>query len=200
MNIVILDSGFSNLSSIYWSIKRLKYTPIISDDPKIIKNSDRLILPGIGTPSAVMKNLSNKKLIKVIQTYKNPILGICLGMQLFFNYSEESENISMLNIFKNKCIYKFNINQIVLPHMGWNKVYFKQRNPLFKNIYNGEWFYFIHNYIANISSFTIAKTYYGSFFSSAVQKDNFFGVQFHPEKSGIKGMYLLKNFLEINIS
>ncbi|CAL4318785.1 Imidazole glycerol phosphate synthase subunit HisH [Buchnera aphidicola (Chaitophorus populicola)] len=200
MNIVILDSGFSNLSSIYWSIKRLKYTPIISDDPKIIKNSDRLILPGIGTPSAVMKNLSNKKLIKVIQTYKNPILGICLGMQLFFNYSEESENISMLNIFKNKCIYKFNTNQIVLPHMGWNKVYFKQKNPLFKNICNGEWFYFIHNYIANISSVTIAKTYYGSFFSSAVQKDNFFGVQFHPEKSGIKGMYLLKNFLEINIS
>ncbi|MCW5197609.1 imidazole glycerol phosphate synthase subunit HisH [Buchnera aphidicola] len=198
MNIVILDPGFSNLSSIYWAIKRLKYNPVISDNPDIIRNSDKLIFPGIGTPHAVMKNLFNKKLIKVIQEYKNPILGICLGMQLFFHYSEESKDVLMLNIFKNKCIYKFN-NQIILPHMGWNKVYFKKKHPLFKNICNGEWFYFIHSYISLISSITVAKTYYGSFFSSAVQQDNFFGVQFHPEKSGLKGMYLLKNFLEINI-
>ncbi|NIH16728.1 MAG: imidazole glycerol phosphate synthase subunit HisH [Buchnera aphidicola (Periphyllus lyropictus)] len=197
MNIVILDSGFSNLSSIYWAIKRLGYNPIISFDKKIIKNSDKLIFPGIGTPSFLLKNLKKYHLIDVIKTYKNPILGICLGMHLFFKYIEESKNTLMLDIFNNKNIYKFRKNKIIIPHIGWNKVYFKQKHPLFNNLLSGDWFYFIHSYFSLVSSITIAKTCYGFFFSSVVQKNNFFGVQFHPEKSGKSGMILLKNFLEI---
>ncbi|CAL4318689.1 imidazole glycerol phosphate synthase subunit HisH [Buchnera aphidicola] len=199
MNIVIVNTGFSNLSSIYWSIKRIGYDPIISCERKIVKKSDRLILPGLGTPDFVMNSLEKNKLVNVIQEYKKPVLGICLGMQLFFKFSEESKDISMLNIFGRDCIYKLQTCNLVLPHMGWNKVYFQQKNPLFKNISSGEWFYFIHSYFAKISAITISKTFYGSFFSSAVQYNNFFGVQFHPEKSGFSGMLLLKNFLEIKI-
>lgn len=197
MNIVILDTGFSNLSSIYWVIKRLGYNPIISSDKKIIKNSDKLIFPGIGTPSFLLKNLKKYHLIDVIKTYKNPILGICLGMQLFFKYNEENKNTLMLDIFNNKNIYKFKKNKIIIPHTGWNKVYFKQKHPLFKNLISGDWFYFIHSYFSLVSSITIAKTCYSFFFSSVVQKNNFFGVQFRPEKSGRSGMILLKNFLNI---
>ncbi|CAL4318639.1 imidazole glycerol phosphate synthase subunit HisH [Buchnera aphidicola] len=199
MNIVIINTGFSNLSSIYWAIKRLGYNPIISFEPNVIRNAKKLILPGLGTPEFVMKYLEKKKIVNIIQKYERPILGICLGMQLFFCYSEESENIRMLNIFNKNNIYKLHTIRSSLPHIGWNKVYFKQENPLFKNISSGEWFYFIHSYAADINVMTISKTFYEKFFSSAVQYKNFFGVQFHPEKSGFSGMLLLKNFLEIKI-
>jgi len=105
----------------------------------------------------------------------------------------------MLDILSKSCIYKLQAIKSVLPHIGWNKVYFKKKNPLFKDISNGEWFYFIHSYASLINSFTISKTYYEQFFSSSIQYNNFFGVQFHPEKSGLSGMILLKNFLEIKI-
>ncbi|CAL4318603.1 Imidazole glycerol phosphate synthase subunit HisH [Buchnera aphidicola (Periphyllus testudinaceus)] len=197
MSVVIIDSGFFNLSSIYFSVKRLGYNPIVSFDKNIIKNSTKLIFPAFGNSYSVMKYLYKMNLVKIIKNYKKPILGICSGMHVFFNSREENKNISMLDIFHKEYLYKIKAKKFPIFHTGWNKVYFKQKNLLFKNINNGDWFYFIHSYIALISSVTIAKTCYESFFSSAVQKKNFFGVQFHPELSGNSGMIVLKNFLEI---
>jgi len=194
MNVVIISTGFSNLSSIYWSIKRIGYNPIISSDSKIIKNSSKLILPGVGTPSFVMKYLHEKNLVHIIQDYKRPLLGICLGMQLFFRHSEESQGIHMLDILSKSCIYKLQAIKSVLPHIGWNKVYFKKKNPLFKDISNGEWFYFIHSYASLINSFTISKTYYEQFFSSSIQYNNFFWCSISSRKIRSLGNDFIKKF------
>ncbi|PPI88868.1 imidazole glycerol phosphate synthase subunit HisH [Candidatus Pantoea edessiphila] len=196
MNVVILDTGCSNLLSVKWAIERIGYYPYISCDPDIISCADKLFLPGVGTAKTVMNNLNKNNLIDLIKSFKKPVLGICLGMQILGDYSSENGGINTLGLI-NRSISLMNTQHLTLPHTGWNKVVFEYDNYLFKKIKNESYFYFMHSYAMPLNINTIAQCYYGGFFTAAVQKNNFFGVQFHPERSSKVGIQLLKNFLEI---
>ncbi|WP_343128260.1 imidazole glycerol phosphate synthase subunit HisH [Buchnera aphidicola (Takecallis taiwana)] len=196
MNIVILDTNCANLLSLKLSIEKLGYQATITTDHDIIKNADKLFIPGVGSASEIIKQLSSSNLIQVIKDSACPTLGICLGMQLFSSCSAESHGIEMLGIV-NTPVTLLNSQTLPLPHTGWNQVFFDKSHPLFNNIQSGSWFYFIHSYAFPINKYTIASTDYNVKFSSVIQKNNFFGVQFHPEKSGSVGSTLIFNFLEI---
>lgn len=199
MNVVILDTGCANLSSVKYAIERLGYNPIVSYDPKIVLQSDKLFLPGVSTASAAMAQLHQRHLVDLIKACKQPILGICLGMQLLAASSTENgseQPIKTLGII-DESIIKIPDHHLPLPHMGWNRVYPKQGQRLFSGIDDGAYFYFVHGYALPLCSSTIAETNYGESFTAAVQKENYYGVQFHPERSGSAGAQLLKNFLEM---
>ncbi|MDO4449647.1 MAG: imidazole glycerol phosphate synthase subunit HisH [Moraxella sp.] len=198
MKLVIIDTGCANLNSVKFAIERLGVTPIISDNADIILSADKLILPGVGTAQFAVNELQRKNLIPIIRQIDKPLLGICLGMQLLGEYSAESQNdkIDTLNLIPN-FTQKLEVGHLPLPHMGWNKIYFNDNsNPLFDGINNGDFVYFVHSYAMPVNEFTIASSEYGQTFSAMVNKDNFFGMQFHPEKSGQVGARLLKNFIE----
>ncbi|MCX8602299.1 MULTISPECIES: imidazole glycerol phosphate synthase subunit HisH [unclassified Gilliamella] len=195
MNIVILDTGCANLASVKYAIERLGYQPIISLDPDVVINADKLFLPGVGSASAAMEKLKQRNLIDLIKVCTQPVLGICLGMQLLAEYSSEG-HVHTLGIIDEK-VAKIPDTGLPLPHMGWNQVYPKAGHHLFRDIPDGAYFYFVHGYALPLCSSTIAETNYGESFTAAVQKDNFYGVQFHPERSGSAGAKLLKNFLEM---
>ncbi|MFT8229707.1 MAG: imidazole glycerol phosphate synthase subunit HisH [Enterobacterales bacterium] len=196
MKIVILNTECSNLLSVSIAIKRIGYNPIISSDPKIIFQADKVLLPGVGTANSAMEVLKKKKLVNIIKKLKQPILGICLGMQLFGSYSCENGHIKTLNIIDVPVIH-IKTSNLPLPHVGWNKINICKNSNLFKGINQSDYFYFIHSYIMPICNFTISTTNYGIPFSSTIKYKNFFGVQFHPERSGKSGNLLLKNFLEM---
>ncbi|MXP56161.1 imidazole glycerol phosphate synthase subunit HisH [Pantoea sp. Mhis] len=196
MNVVILDTGCANLASLKWAIKRLGFISKISKEYKVILKADKLFLPGVGTAKTVMQQLKRCNLIPLIKSYTNPMLGICLGMQLFGHSSCENNGIKTLNII-NEPVTIIKTQNLPLPHMGWNKVFIKNKHYLFRDIPNKSYFYFAHNYIMSVNINTIAQCEYSLPFSAALQKDNFFGVQFHPERSGEIGAQLLKNFLEM---
>lgn len=195
MKIVILDTGCANLASVKYAVERLGYRPIISLDPDVVLNCDKLFLPGVGSASAAMQQLKQRNLIELIKVCTQPILGICLGMQLLAEHSDEG-NVDTIGIIQEK-VSKIPDCGLPLPHMGWNRVRPKAGHHLFRDIPDGAYFYFVHGYALPLCSATIAETSYGENFTAAVQKDNYYGVQFHPERSGTNGAKLLKNFLEI---
>ncbi|TXD84130.1 imidazole glycerol phosphate synthase subunit HisH [Subsaximicrobium wynnwilliamsii] len=194
MKIVIIDYGAGNTKSVQFAMKRLGVEAILSDDAEIIKNADKVIFPGVGEASSAMKMLASKELDKLIPTLKQPVLGICLGMQLMCTFSEEGQTKG-LGIFDVQ-VKKFN-NQLKVPQMGWNSI-FSLKSDLLKDIKNDEFMYLVHSFYAEICEQTIATTNYGLDYSSALQNDNFYGVQFHPEKSSTAGEQILRNFLEIS--
>ncbi|PQQ38656.1 imidazole glycerol phosphate synthase subunit HisH [Photorhabdus laumondii] len=201
MKVVILDTGCANLSSVAYAIRKLGYQPEISQETATILAADKLLLPGVGTASAAMDQLKQRELIPLIKVLSQPVLGICLGMQLFAATSEESDNVAGNNVTLLEVmaspVQKMATHGLPLPHMGWNQVLPKAGHPLFRGIENHAYFYFVHSYAIPLNTYTIAQTEYGNIFSSAIAKDNFFGVQFHPERSGAAGARLLKNFLEM---
>ncbi|QCI25879.1 imidazole glycerol phosphate synthase subunit HisH [Buchnera aphidicola] len=197
MSIIILDTNCSNLLSIKLSIEKLGYNPVITTDVHIIQRAKKIFIPGVGSASEIMKQFSKNNLL--INTLKNvtcPTLGICLGMQVMSSFSDESGGIDMLGIIDTPVVL-LQSGMFPLPHTGWNQVFFNKYHPLFHNIKSGEWFYFLHSYVFSINQYTVAHTTYNTIFSSVIQKNNFFGVQFHPEKSGVIGSKLLLNFLEM---
>lgn len=196
MNVVILDTGCANLASVKWAIERLDYRPQVSRDPEQALHADKLLLPGVGTARAAMDQLAERELIDLIKACSQPVLGICLGMQLLGSYSEETENVTTLGII-NQPVMKIDSAGLPLPHMGWNQIAPQAGNHLFRGISENDWFYFVHSYAMPVCRETIAQCHYGAPFSAAVAKDNYFGVQFHPERSGSAGARLLKNFLEM---
>ncbi|WP_445375939.1 imidazole glycerol phosphate synthase subunit HisH [Photorhabdus tasmaniensis] len=201
MKVVILDTGCANLSSVVYAIQKLGYKPEISLDAATILAADKLLLPGVGTAGAAIDQLKQRELIPLIKLLSQPVLGICLGMQLFAATSEEGnhvigDNVTLLELFDSP-VKKMATNGLPLPHMGWNQVLPKAGHPLFHGIEDNSYFYFVHSYAIPVNTYTIAQTEYGNSFSSAIAKDNFFGVQFHPERSGATGARLLKNFLEM---
>ncbi|WP_340615592.1 imidazole glycerol phosphate synthase subunit HisH [Xenorhabdus entomophaga] len=196
MKIVILDTGCANLASVAYAIRRLGYDPIISLDANVVRSADKLLLPGVGTAAAAMEQLEQRQLIPLINSLSQPVLGICLGMQLLADISAEGDNVPLLKLI-NAPVEKMVTKGLPLPHMGWNQVQAQEGHPLFRHITDNARFYFVHSYALPIGEYTIAQTEYGNIFSSAVAKDNFFGVQFHPERSGAAGAQLLKNFLEM---
>ncbi|ENN8377507.1 imidazole glycerol phosphate synthase subunit HisH [Providencia rettgeri] len=197
MNVVILDTGCANLASVAYAVKRLGYDPVVSRDTNTILQADKVFLPGVGTASAAMEKLTERELVPLIRALTQPVLGICLGMQLLGAFSEEGQStVSLLGLIDSP-VQKMDANGLPVPHSGWNQVKALAGNPLFRDIPDNAYFYFVHSYSMPISSNTIAQTQYGNPFSSAVNRDNFYGVQFHPERSGTAGSRLIQNFLEM---
>lgn len=196
MNVVILDTGCANLSSVNYAVQRLGYQPVVSRDADVVLRADKLFLPGVGTAQAAMDQLEQRDLIDLIKACTQPVLGICLGMQLLASSSEESGGVPTLGIIDTPVI-KMEDRGLPLPHMGWNQVTANADSHLFRGIPEDAYFYFVHGYAMPVCADTIAQARYGEPFTAAVAKDNFFGVQFHPERSGAAGAQLLKNFLEM---
>ncbi len=193
MKIVIIDYGAGNIQSIKFAMQRLGYKAVLTHDVKEILSADKVIFPGVGEASSAMGKLKSTGLDKVIPRLKQPVLGICLGMQLMCNSSEEG-NTKGLGIFDTDVV-KFNTT-VKVPQIGWNQL-INLKTELFKGIKENEYMYLVHSFYAPLCSNTVATTNYQLDYSSALQKDNFYGVQFHPEKSSSAGEILLRNFLEL---
>lgn len=193
MKIVIIDYGAGNIQSIKFAIKRLGFEAILSNNEAEIKAADKVIFPGVGEASSAMRMLRQSKLDLLIPTLKQPVLGICLGMQLMCAKSEEGDTTG-LGIFDAPVI-KFN-NSVKVPQIGWNQIS-ELSSPLFRDIKELEYVYLVHSYYVAKCDETIATSEYGVKYSTALKKDNFYGVQFHPEKSSNAGEQILKNFLEL---
>lgn len=193
MKIAIIDYGAGNVQNVLFALERLGFEGIVTNDWNTIKSADKVIFPGVGEASSAMKMLVDSGLDILIPTLKQPVLGICLGMQLMCKHSEEG-NTNGLGIFDVNVV-KFS-NKVKVPQMGWNTI-FDLKSPLFSGIKEKEFMYLVHSYYAPLSENTIATTNYEQEYSTALQRDNFFGVQFHPEKSGIFGEQILKNFLSL---
>jgi glutamine amidotransferase len=193
VKIVIINYGAGNIQSIMFAIERLGFKAILSNNPDEIKAADKVIFPGVGEASSAMKMLLESGLETLIPTLKQPVLGICLGMQLMCNKSEEG-NTKGLGIFDVDVI-KFT-PKVKVPQMGWNQIY-NLKSPLFKGISENEYMYLVHSFYAPNCPEAIATTDYEVEYASALQKDNFYGTQFHPEKSGDVGEQILANFLKL---
>ncbi len=199
-NIVIIDTGCANLSSVRMAIERLGVTAQVSKEAAVIRAADKLILPGVGTAKAAMHNLQERDLVDLIREAKQPLLGFCLGMQMLAQASEEhmggESDIDCLGIVPGK-VKLMQVGDLRLPHMGWNQVEHDGTHPLFNGIPSGSYFYFVHSYALEVTAATLATCDYGGPFTAVVGKDNFFGAQFHPERSGKAGARLIQNFLEL---
>ena len=192
-DIVIIDYGAGNVKSVQFALQRLGYDAKLSDDLAIVKQAKKVIFPGVGHAATAMQYLAKNGLDKLIPTLKQPVFGICLGLQLMCEHSEES-NTECLGIFPQE-VKLFTV-PLKIPHMGWNQIS-NLKGSLFNDVTNNSHVYFVHGYYADISEHTIAQSNYDIPFSAALQKDNFFACQFHPEKSGSVGAQILKNFLEL---
>ena len=193
MKIAIIDYGAGNVQSVLFALERLGFEGIVTNDWNTIKKADKIIFPGVGEASSAMKMLVDSGLDVLIPTLKQPVLGICLGMQLMCKHSEEG-NTNGLGIFDVNVV-KFS-QEVKVPQMGWNTI-FDLKSPLFDGIKENEFMYLVHSFYAPLSENTIATTNYELEYSTALQRDNFFGVQFHPEKSGTFGEQILNNFLNL---
>lgn len=191
--LVIINYGAGNIQSIMFAIERLGFKAVLSNNPDEIKAADKVIFPGVGEASSAMKMLLESGLETLIPTLKQPVLGICLGMQLMCNKSEEG-NTKGLGIFDVDVI-KFT-PKVKVPQMGWNQIY-NLKSPLFTGINENEYMYLVHSFYAPNCPEAIATTNYEVEYASALQKDNFYGTQFHPEKSGDVGEQILANFLKL---
>ncbi|ELF1282506.1 imidazole glycerol phosphate synthase subunit HisH [Campylobacter upsaliensis] len=191
MKLYIIDTACANLASLKFSLERLAYKAEISRDLKELEKADKLFLPGVGTAATAMRNLEKFGLCEFIKSTQKPLLGICLGMQILGDFSEELEQ-KTLGIMPFKTLKFEEKEGFSLPHMGWNEI--KSEDTLFKGL-NGAYFYFVHSYCVGLNDYTIATCEYSKPFSAAVKKGNFYGVQFHPERSGKAGELLLKNFI-----
>ena len=196
--VAVIDYNAGNTRSVMNALSRLGVKAELTSDIDVIKSSDRMIFPGVGAASWAMDELKKRELIETIKEYQRPFLGICLGMQLMNSFSEEG-NVDLLNITANKVrLFDKNVG-VKIPHVGWNEVTFSS-DPIFKNLREKEYFYFVHSYYVEYSENTIATCFYDHVtFSAGLRKDNFYGFQFHPEKSGEVGEKLLKNFLEVSL-
>lgn len=193
MKIVIINYGAGNIQSIMFAIERLGYKAILSNNPEEILAADKVIFPGVGEASSAMQKLIESGLDSLIPNLKQPVLGICLGMQLMCQSSEEG-NTKGLGIF-DVDVVKFTSN-VKVPQMGWNQIY-NLKSDLFREIPENEFMYLVHSFYAPNCPEAIATTHYDVEYASALHKNNFYGTQFHPEKSGDIGEKILGNFLNI---
>ena len=192
MSIIVVDYGAGNIKSLSFALLRIGATPVISKEPRVVESATRLIIPGVGHAGAAMKLLERTELLACIKERTCPVLGICVGMQLLFDRTDEG-NADCFGIIPG-CIRRFSKGKKI-PHVGWNQVRVTRPSRIFKGI-EKEFFYFVHSFRAPFGEYSIASTQYeNEEFASAVERDNFIGVQFHPEKSGETGEKVLKNFL-----
>ncbi len=194
--IAIIDSGGANIASVQFALERLGAESVFTKDVKIIQSADKVLLPGVGAAPIAMQNLAEYELIDCIRGLTQPVMGICLGMQLLFAVSPEG-NTPLLGIFDADCETFTPAQGRSVPHMGWNRLSKQQDHPLLAGVDEGAHVYFVHSYFAPVTAQTIAATNYGADFTAIVAENNFMGCQFHPEKSGLVGAQILRNFLEM---
>ncbi len=195
--IAIIDYDTGNLRSVCNALDRIGAEYVLTDDPQVIAGADRVLLPGVGEASSAMRKLQERGLCNVIKSLKVPVLGICIGMQLMCRHSEEG-NVDCLGIF-DSIVRKFDADPsagVKVPHMGWNSVT-RLKTGLFDGLSDGDFVYFVHSFAADVCEDTIAVSDNGRSFSAAMNKDNFYGAQFHPEKSGEVGENILRNFMKL---
>lgn len=195
-SIAIVNAGGSNISSLTFALDRIKASYITTNQIAQIEDSSHVILPGVGAANDAMDKLKKSNLIEVVRNLKQPTLGICLGMQLLLDHSMEN-NVNCLSIIEGRCKAFSQQDKCPVPHMGWNNVNFNKASPLTEDLDNDDYFYFVHSYYAPITNSSIGITDYSESFASIIQKDNFYGTQFHPEKSSDQGSKLLRTFINL---
>ena len=199
-DVVIIDSGGANLASLCFALDRLGASSEVTTSAERIRAAPRVLLPGVGAAEDAMRRLADAGLVDVIPQLTQPLLGICLGMQLLFTASAESHDgaqTACLGILPGTVALLPGSPATPVPHMGWNRRETRLEDPLFDGLGEHEYFYFVHSYAAPLADFTLAATDYGKPFSAAVRRRNFRGVQFHPERSARAGARLLANFLRM---
>jgi len=196
LKIAIIKYNAGNIRSVLYALERIGHTAIVTDNADEIRNADKVIFPGVGEASTAMNYLKDRSLDKLICSLTQPVLGICLGLQLMCKYSEENDT-ECLGIF-DEDVKKFKVKseKLKVPQIGWNSIY-DLKTDLFKNVAEDSYCYFVHGYYASKGKHTIATTDYVQPYSSALRKNNFYGVQFHPEKSATTGERILSNFLKL---
>ncbi|MFC4701763.1 imidazole glycerol phosphate synthase subunit HisH [Glaciecola siphonariae] len=199
--ITIINTGCANISSVRFAFERLGVNVLVTDNTEKIAAAERLVLPGVGSAPAAMNSIKAKGLLSCIQALEQPVLGVCLGMQIMVERSQENDlgNVAAtecLNLIPGE-VKRMHAQGLRIPHMGWNEVSSLSDNALFAGIPNGTHFYFVHSFAVNPYAHTLATCSYGDEFSAAIHKDNFYGVQFHPERSSDAGAQLLTNFLNL---
>lgn len=190
MTVAIINSGGANLGSVQRAVDKIGYKAIITKEVKDIIDSTHVIIPGVGSAHNVMRSLKETNLIQTIKNLSQPVLGICIGMQILFEFSDEGK-VDCLGLIPGSVERFKNLDHLKVPQMGWNKVSFNNSLTEFDNYY-----YFANSYFNPINQFTIAQSQYGVSFTAAIKYKNFIGCQFHPEKSSLAGSKFLKNFLQ----
>jgi len=197
MTLVIVDTGVANLSSVKFAFDRLSVSAIISNDPQTISSAERVILPGVGAAPYAMKKINAKGLTPVLQSLKQPVMGICLGMQLIFETLEEGGSPTQGLGLVPGTVKALDTKGHPSPHMGWNTLTTQGDDPLLKGINDNDYAYFVHSFAAPVSDITLASSEYGTKFSAIVRHKNVYGCQFHPERSSRIGAKILENFLKV---
>ncbi len=196
MRLAIIDSGGANIASLRYAIERLGVPSELTTDSQVIRNATHVILPGVGAAADCMGRLERAGLVDTILNLQQPFLGICVGMQLLFDSSEEGD-VDCLGLLPGRVRRFPDREGLPVPHMGWNNLEISEPSPLLKNFSEEDYVYYVHSYCAPVGDDTVATTTYGERFSAIVQHENVFGVQCHPERSAKSGALLLKNFLSI---
>jgi len=194
--LAIVDSGGANIASVRFALERLGVRSELTADPAVIRSADRVILPGVGSAPEGMKRLQSRALVACVRALTQPVLGVCLGMQLLFENSDEGD-VASLGLLRGRVARLPESPGITVPHMGWNAVEATRDTPLLRGLAPDARFYFVHSYAAPVTADTLATATHGTRFAAIVQRANFAGVQFHPERSGAAGAQLLKNFLTL---
>ncbi|MBT29683.1 MAG: imidazole glycerol phosphate synthase subunit HisH [Thalassobius sp.] len=193
MKIALVKYNAGNIQSVIYALNRLGIDPILTDDHEILQSADKVIFPGVGEANAAMRSLKTKKLDEVIPNLKQPVFGICVGQQLLCKHSEENDT-DCLGVF-DLDVKKFPTENLKVPQIGWNNIH-SVKSPLFEDLPEDAFVYFVHSYYTELSQQTIATADYGVPFSAALHRDNFYAAQFHPEKSSTVGSKILQNFIE----
>jgi len=197
MTIAVVNSGGANISSVLHALRRLGAEPVFSADPALIAKADRVILPGVGAAGRAMEILRNNGLVNTIRELTQPVLGVCLGMQLLFESSEE-DNADLLGLIPARLRRIPKKQGLRVPHMGWNAIRNVRPDSLIDRL-DENWFYFVHSFAAPVGEWTLSVSTHGQAFSAVVRQDNFYGAQFHPERSARAGAELLDGFLETRL-
>jgi glutamine amidotransferase len=195
MKVVLLKYNAGNVQSVLYALERIGVEAMVTDDHEAIRSADRVLFPGVGEALSAMQSLKEKNLDKLIPELKQPVLGICVGLQLLCAHSEERDTTG-LGVFDVKVRRFPTLPDLKVPQIGWNSIYDLQ-SPLFKNVKENSYIYYVHSYYAELCPLAIARSDYGIEYSAALHKDNFYGVQFHTEKSADAGEQILRNFINL---
>jgi len=194
--LAIIDSGGANIASLQFAVERLGIASDLTTDPQKLLDASHVILPGVGAAADCMGRLQSAGIVDTIRSLRQPVLGICVGMQLLFESSEEGD-VPCIGLLPGRVRRFENRDGMPVPHMGWNQLELRRESPLLEDISDGDYVYFVHSYAAPTSADTVASTSYGSSFSAIVQRGNVHGAQFHPERSAKVGSLLLRNFIRM---
>lgn len=197
MDVVLIDAGGTNIGSVSYALERLGVTAVMTDDATRIRTASHVILPGVGAAAEGMRRLRDSGLDDVIKQLTQPVLGVCLGMQLLFEHSQEGD-VACLGIMSGSVRRLRGNTGLRVPHMGWNDLSIERNDPLLAGVENGDFAYFVHGYAAPVSSDTLASSTHSDAFAAVIRKGNFCGMQFHPERSAAPGARLLQNFLGLD--